>query len=286
MIVWKTINYNYIRYVDFGALSGFCEALCGSWTANCVLDTIATSTDIKRLATVRRKKREKEIDKVFDSVSCLASTQYSKLSLCLVLMEDNGQNIRHFAHGTCFEGDTLVSRFQQHILESSVHIDHMQKLADIVSASSLPLNFKQQLVLVNCLPSVNVSFNSATCSSRHGVAEGRVRSSCKYLFVRDDCTDINDIHAAGISSVAFKKRGTSRKGAINTIGGETDNYDSDCCDMDDNPASIGKRTSFAVPVVEQFKFYLQRQGLVRVIKKNDYEVDIIWNKFDTVKCKK
>ena len=279
------MNYNYIRYVDHGALSGFCESQCNSWSTNCVLDTIATSTDIKRLATLRRKKREKEIDKVFARVSYLSMTQYSKLSVCLLLMEDDGQQIRHYSHGTCFQGETLVTRCQQHIIESGVQIDHMQKLHDIVSMPPLSLNFRMQLAVINCLPAVNVSFTTANCTSRHCVAEGRVRTSCKYMFVRDEFKDINSLYAAGASAVTFRKQGSSRKGAINAFGTESEDYDSDCCEMDDTPVSIGNRTSFSVPVVEKFKFNLQRQGLVRVIKKSDSEIDIIWNKFDSLKCK-
>ncbi len=285
MIVWKTMNYNYIRYVDCGALSGFCESQFGSWSANCISDTIATSTDINRLGALQRKRRVKEVDKIFDCVSSLSMPQYSKLSVCLLLVENNGEQIRHISHGTCFEGETFVSQCQQHILQSSVQIDHMQRLRDIVSVSALSLSFQQQLVAINCLPAVNVSFNSTTCTSRYSIAEGRIRTSCKYLFVRDDYTDINAIHTAGALAVAFRKRGSSRKGAITTIGGDAHDYDCDCCDMSDNHVSIGKRTVLTVPVVEKFKFSLQREGLLRVIQKNDLEVDIIWNKFDTVKCK-
>ncbi len=278
------MNYNYIRYVDYGALSGFCEVHCSSWPGNHVMDAIATSTDIMRLGAVRRKRRSKTINKVFDSISCLSAAQYSKLSVCLVMMDDE-QEIRHISHGTFFEGETLVTQCKQHIFESGVPIDHMQKLRDIVSASPPSLAFRLQLDAINCLPAVNVSFNSATCNSRYCVAEGRVRTSCKHLFIRDECTDIKEVQAAGASVIAFKKRGSTRKGIVGSFAAESDDYDSDGCDVNDSLVPIGKRTTFTFPVVEKFKFLLQREGLLRVIKKSDFEVDIIWNKFDTVKSK-
>lgn len=284
MIVWKTINYKYVRYVDFGVLSGLCENVCSSWPANNVLDRIATSTDIKRLATLKRKKRENEIDKAFNSVSCLSTAQHSKLSFFLVIVEDSGHNIRHISHGTCFQSDAHVSRCHHHILEPGVDTDHTSVLRDFFSVRPQTLNFQQQMTMINCLPAVNVSFNNAACTPRQSVAEGRVLNACKYLFVRADMAGINAAHAAGASCIAYRRRGAARKRIVSTSFAETDDSDSDCCDHDTaTNEPVGERTSFTVPVVENFKFLLQRQGLVRVIKKSDFEIDIIWSKFDAVK---
>ena len=283
MIVWKSMNYSYIRCMDFGVLSGFCEVMRSRCTTNSVHDIIATTTDLKRLTALRRKKREKDIDKVFNKFSCLPTSQYCKLSVCLVLLEDSGQHIRHVSHGTCFDGPTIVENCQRHILESCAHVDHMQQLQDIISSNPVQLSFSQQLATINCLPSVNLSFNTGNHTSRHSVAEGRVRTSCKFMFIRDEFTDINAIHSSGISSVVFRKRGSTRKGVYSSVCTLNDE-DSDYFEMsDESSLPTGQRSSFTLPIVEKFKFCLQRQGLIRVTKRSDLEIDIVWNKYDSVK---
>jgi hypothetical protein len=251
-----------------------------------VLDRTATSTDIKRLATLKRKRREKEIDRAFDSISCLATKQHSKLSFFLVMVEDTGHNIRHISHGPCFE-NTNASSCRNLILEPNADTDHTKTLRDFFSKfpHDQTLNFQQQMAMINCIPAVNVSFNTSECIARQSVAEGRVRTACKYLFIRaETATDINTVHAAGAASVVFRRRGSTRRGALTATTLAADECDSDCFDSETvTNEPVGERTSFTIPVIEKFKFLLQRHGLVRILKKSDCEIDIIWNKFDSVK---
>ena len=286
VIVWKTLNYKYVRFVDFGVLAGFSSKLLSTWSGNTVLDCIATTIDIARLGLLQRRTRSKEIDKAFSVVFSLSKTQHSKLSTMLALVEDVGDNIRHVSYGTCFQDNAHMQACRQYILEPGTGSDTLEVLRNFMRQPPVTLNFQQQIQLFNCLPALNVSFTVTPCQ-RLSVAQGRFLTACKNLFIRGEVSNIDAIHAAALSSQPFRRRGTCRKGALTSPF--TDN-DEDV-DVDGDPECngamsndpVGERTSFVVPVVEKFKSLLQRQGILRVLKQSESCVDVIWNKFDAVK---
>jgi hypothetical protein len=289
MIIWKTRNYNYVRFVDFGVLAGISEHICQSWQGSfCLQDRIATTTDIARLSSLNRQMKSRHCNKAFNSISSLASSGHAKLSAFMVVVDDNGEHVRHVSHGSCFQGESHVSLCLTQTVRPLAEHDHLTLLQAIISSETCTWMLCDQLAAINYVPAVNTSFN-CTMTHKYSVAEGRFRTSCKYMMIRGTFACAANIHATGCNSEAFRRRKCPIDRA--DIADEDEQHDmSD--DTEERPISSSNLTSqktswLQAPVTmsinDKFKFLLQRHGTLRINRKSHTEMEILWNKFDAVK---
>lgn len=281
--VWKTMNYNYVRFVDHGVLTGVSEQIWRSWTgSHVVTDRIASSTDLMRLATTKRKRRASSINTAFDKVKDLASNNHTKLSSFLVIVEQDGQHLRHVSHGPLFQGEAHVDLSLRHTLQPGMDQDHCARLKQIVQQQSQqPWKLQEQMEALNCLPNLDVSFSSRT-SKKMSVSEGRFYNSCKSLVIRGQ-PDVHTIHAAANSDHVFRRQGVPNDSYVCMDFGEED-VDDTCSLHEHSPSKqSGTRAVIVMNHVDKFKFLIRADGIVRVCRKSSQNVEIVWNKYDTIK---
>ena len=281
IIVWKTLNYNYIRYFDFGTLVGLCDMLCGTWN-KCykVMDRIATSTDIKRLMTLQRFRRKNLIDKAFGCASELEKFNCAKLSCFLVTAEEI-EGVRHVAFGTAFPEDNHLNLSKQLARNPQAEVNHMDVLQTCLSnANTLSWTLEQQMKALNCLPSQNGSF-AATRQRKYTVSEGRFRTSCKSLFIRG--CETQAIYEACIAVEIRRQRirATPHDNFDDSEWNQPDEINS--TEESDSTSATGIRTPLNMTLVEKYKSQLQRAGFIRIRNNVEGSYDIIWNKYDVLK---
>jgi hypothetical protein len=283
--VWKTMNYQYIRFVDHGVLTGLCEQLWCSWGASQVIaDRIASTTDIQRLSTMRRQRKVAFANKAFACVNEIAAKKHSKLSTYLVVVDFDGEHIRHVAHGQLFQGESHIDLTLRHTLQPDIDQDHMSTMRSLLQTKSRPYKLQDQLAVLNCLPNIDLSFSS---SSNPGltVREGRFRNSCKSLMIRGE-SSVEVIHATAVSDHVFR-----RKGVPNTSHtSDSEPWAADILDTKDNDSDtiqeIGARAPLVMSLVDKFKFLMRQGGIVRIRHRSESQIEVIWNKFDSVKGEK
>ena len=276
------MNYLYIRFVDHGVLSGMCEQLWRSWGASQVItERIASSTDIQRLSTMSRQRKLAVANKAFSHVHDIAAKKHTKLSSYLVVVDADGEHVRHFAHGQLFQGEDHVNLALKRTLQPDIDTDHINALKVHLQTTSRPYKLQDQLSMLNYLPSIDLSFSSYLVTGM-SVREGRFRNSCKSLIIRGT-SSAEAIYAAAVSDHVFRRKGVPNTSHTSGIVA----WAVDMLDSHDNDGEatneVGSRVPLVMSLVDKFKFLMRQAGVVRIRQHSEFHVEVIWNKFDSVK---
>ena len=298
MAVWKTMNYEYVRFLDYGVLSGVCQLLLQSWSnVNIIRDRIASSTDLSKLSTLQRKRKNSSITKAFDLVSQLAALKHTSLSCFLVFVDDNGDHIRHVSHGQHFELHSIEPLCHEHITRPAIEQNHPVILQNHLENTLTPWKLSEQIDVLNCLPSLNTTTSYMTRKRVYNVHENRYRTSCKCLAIRGLLSDVKNVHAAYTNSSVYHPRKSCHINRLpadpSALTTKVDDHDYLDEDLDPNLDFdlVTKDSScpwiqapLKMSPVDKFRFLIKRNGVIRMTKSDvDCTIRIIWNKFDAVK---
>lgn len=276
MFVWTSTNFNYVRFLDTGVLCAFSETMMRTWQTKkrTVPDRIATSTDLHRLSTLQRSRRDVLLQKAFDSISAIPKAP--KLSIVLATVGDDIDTIRHTVYGELFTAASVVESARVLISNPQVEADHMDELITSLDMSVAQHTLTKQLHMLNLIPAQRF-MDSCTSMS---VAESRFAYSAKSLILRDPTKESEILEAMESTT---RKRTRAKTSSDETTPNIIARAHAVRAETAGKVLTLPFQTSLSTSLLDKFKLQLRQQGLIRVRAQGDRRVEIVWNKFNPVK---
>ena len=265
---WRTLNFVYVRYLDFGSLNGLsCQLASMLNHDNVVMDNICPQQDLKIFATHARKSRSKHIQQLFSRLKSFQQVSTDFFSYQMTVQTDYTDDIQYSTHGF-FAEDSSVKHILQHKMKD-LSMSHrslvFQDASDLAQHCTKPLTPRDQIDVLNVLSSVN--FNTNLRFSTMTLPWQMFCSSAKSVLIQQSVNMSSFLHEVTLPDISsLRKKGRSMKSNRRTsdVGKRIAAFQTaqlrECASILDPQVS---RLKVSCSIKDIFRAQLQQRGIIR-----------------------